>query len=224
MNFSDSPQQNQNAYLLFYRRRASRPLGGKTHEIVEAARASAEQSPASPADGVLPEIKLDDIGLPTPPADDDDDMIGPKLRGINSILKSKSDGWRPPTAEYWDNSSTSPASTPPPLDDLEPPSFEDSQLDPIIQSALPQLSQFNFPDPVSRGSPSSVQAEIDQDQEQDIELDSDDSGSRNWSNENDPAPWPSQPNSRSRSQEDLAMELETVKHDDTKAAAPDAVV
>ncbi|EKM50435.1 uncharacterized protein PHACADRAFT_129620 [Phanerochaete carnosa HHB-10118-sp] len=213
---------NQNAYLLFYRRRASRPLGGKTHDIVQTARVSAQQSPAAQPDGALPEIKLEDSGLLTPPADDDDGMIGSRRHGTSSLLKMKisPDTWRPPHTD-WDNTSTSPASTPPPLDDLEPPTFEDSQLDPILQTSLPPLqlsaAQFDFPDPTSRGSPSSVRAEFDQDQEQDIELDSDDSGSRNWSNENDPAAWLSQSNSRSLSQEDLSMEAEPGKDDDMKA-------
>lgn len=125
----------------------------------------------------------------------------------------------------WDNTSTSPASTPPPLDDLEPPSFEDSQLDPLVPSTLAALplsaAQFDFPDPTSRGSPSSVRAEFDQDVEQDIEFDSDDSITRNWPYENNPAPW-SQSNSRSLSQEDLPMESEPGADDATKAAS-DAV-
>lgn len=43
--------QNANAYLLFYRRRASKPLGGATHEKLEAARLT------------------DPVGIPTPPED-----------------------------------------------------------------------------------------------------------------------------------------------------------
>ena len=62
------------------------------------------------------------------------------------------------------------------MDELDPPSFEDSQLDPLVTSSLTPLGlstpQFDFPDPgVSHGSPSSVQAEFDQDQDADFDSD-----------------------------------------------------
>ena len=81
--------------------------------------------------------------------------------------------WRPQTAEYLDNS---PISSPPPLDDL--PSFEDSQMDPLVASDLTSF-ELEFPDPTSRGSPSSVRAEFDQDS-QDLDMESDDSDNVNW--------------------------------------------
>lgn len=105
----------------------------------------------------------------------DDDIISPsfeKLPSVDSIIQSIRPGeltaWRPaPHSDRWDNSPSSQADSPPPLDDIELPSFEASQLDPLVASNLTPLElsapQFDFPDPTSRGSPSSVQAEFDQD-------------------------------------------------------------
>jgi hypothetical protein len=49
--------QNANAYLLFYRRRTSAALGGKTHEKIRLARDKVEITP--------PQEEV--VGLPTPP-------------------------------------------------------------------------------------------------------------------------------------------------------------
>lgn len=62
--------------------------------------------------------------------------------------------------------SSSPASSPLPLDD-RPPNFDDALLDPVMQSSLglgdlPLVGgQLELPDPLSRGSPSSIDAEPD---------------------------------------------------------------
>lgn len=96
-----------------------------------------------------------------------------RFPAVTSLLHTiqSEQGWRPPANE-WDDSPSSPASTPPPLDDMELPSFEDSQLDPLVASNLTPLElstpQFDFPDP-SHGSPSSIQAEFDQDQDTDFD-------------------------------------------------------
>lgn len=55
---------------------------------------------------------------------------------------------------------------------MDPPTFEDAQMDVIIPALVPldmyYPSNFQFPDPsVSRGSPSSVRAEFDQDRDDD---------------------------------------------------------
>jgi ubiquitin carboxyl-terminal hydrolase 4/11 len=157
------------------------------------------------AEKVQPESKPEDTQLPTPPAEDDE-MFSDQNKHASTGLKlspktSSKQDWRPPTMEYWENSSTSPASTPPPLDDLELPSFEEAQQDPIIASNLTPLelssTQFDFPDPtVSGGSPSSVRAEFDQ-ESQDLEMDSDDSDRRNWKS------------SRNSSQEDIFTQVES---------------
>jgi hypothetical protein len=66
--------QNANAYLLFYRRRTSRPLGGKTHEKVEEARARAPSPDAEPAPAPAPAPAAagadgEEAQLPTPPSE-----------------------------------------------------------------------------------------------------------------------------------------------------------
>lgn len=80
------------------------------------------------------------------------------------------EGWPTPRS----NGKSSPASSPPPLDENDPPSFEDSQFDDIVQTTLDPLviasHQFDFPDPSSRASPtSSNEAEPDIDDEADSE-------------------------------------------------------
>ncbi|RPD76448.1 cysteine proteinase [Lentinus tigrinus ALCF2SS1-7] len=140
---------NSNAYLLFYRRRTSRPLGGKSHEKVELARTRPKT-----------EIEVtahEEVQLPTPPSE------GSVSRGEPSISSV------PPTILEWPTPNSmvpsSPSSPPPPLESL-PPSFDDALYDPILQSdgltGLPS-TQLEFPDPSSRGSPSSIDAEPDDD-------------------------------------------------------------
>jgi ubiquitin carboxyl-terminal hydrolase 4/11/15 len=46
---ADGHGQNAHAYVLFYRRRSTRPLGGKTHAKVQAAKARASASDGVPA-------------------------------------------------------------------------------------------------------------------------------------------------------------------------------
>lgn len=140
--------QNPNAYLLFYRRRTSRPIGGKSHEKVEAAR-------------VQPKVHIDSVPhqnaqLPTPPSD------GSVSRGEPSV------GSVPATILDWPTPSSmvpSSPSSPPPLESLPPP-FDEALYDPIVQSSALEgielsTSQLEFPDTTFRGSPSSVDAEPD---------------------------------------------------------------
>jgi hypothetical protein len=61
--------QNANAYLLFYRRRTSRPLGGKTHVKVEEARARAPPPDAEPASASA-DVESEEPQLPTPPSEE----------------------------------------------------------------------------------------------------------------------------------------------------------
>ncbi|KZV66127.1 UCH-domain-containing protein [Peniophora sp. CONT] len=66
---------NPNAYLLFYRRRTSRPLGGKTHDKIAAAQstsASSSSPSAADADADIEDADttLDNTQLPTPPSRD----------------------------------------------------------------------------------------------------------------------------------------------------------
>ncbi|RDX48228.1 cysteine proteinase [Lentinus brumalis] len=138
---------NSNAYLLFYRRRTSRPLGGKSHEKIQLARSRPQV-----------DVPREEIQLPTPPSE------GSISRGEPSV---------PPTILEWPTPNSmvpsSPSSPPPPLESL-PPSFDEALFDPILQSdgleGLPS-TQLEFPDPSSQGSPSSIDAEPDEDNDND---------------------------------------------------------
>jgi ubiquitin carboxyl-terminal hydrolase 4/11/15 len=59
---ADGRRQNAHAYVLFYRRRTDRPLGGKTHAKVQAAKGRASASEGERAVSVA-----EDTQLPTPP-------------------------------------------------------------------------------------------------------------------------------------------------------------
>lgn len=68
---------------------------------------------------------------------------------------SASDGWPTPLSI----ARSSPASSPPPLDDKELPSFENSQFDEMVQTSLDPLQiashQYYLPDPSAEVSPTS---------------------------------------------------------------------
>lgn len=152
--------KNSNAYLLFYKRRSNHPLGGKTHTKIEEARLKQPTASASSTTiGV-------DTQLATPPNEPNHFYTnsGPsKLTSVSGLTSI------PATSRS--NSRSSPASSPPPLDDPDLPSFEQSQMD----NSLPGLSQammeftrgdFQFPNPLSKGSPtSSNEAEPDVDRQ-----------------------------------------------------------
>lgn len=101
--------------------------------------------------------------LPTPP---DDDSIGrTTIAGgsgglIDAVAGRLGGGERFLTPMT--NNKSSPDASPPPLDDTEPPGFEESQFDDLIEQPLSQ--RFDFPDPSSISSPtSSNEAEPDAD-------------------------------------------------------------
>ncbi|KAJ3557337.1 hypothetical protein NM688_g1526 [Phlebia brevispora] len=184
---------NSNAYLLFYRRRTSRPLGGKTHELIETARSKIEEASTSATiEEAGPSENI--IQLPTPPSegenlfDSQNQTLGASPFSNASRLNSamKSFGMKKRLSN-WDATSSkshsSSASSPPPLESDEPPSFFEAQHDTVLQSNLDSMPQV-FPDPLALGSnhssPSSTQAEFDRDQ--DSELDG---------VELSPATWPS---------------------------------
>ncbi|KZT63497.1 cysteine proteinase [Daedalea quercina L-15889] len=156
---------NPNAYLLFYRRRTNRPIGGKSHDMIEVAKQKLAVSQPKEEDAVQ---------LPTPPSEADrlvqDEPILP-WPGPVTETETPTNGWPTPQS----NAHSSPASSPPPLDDGDPPSFEEAQYDDLVQTPLDPLvlltaQQFAFPDPTSssRNSPtSSVEAEPDPDLDKD---------------------------------------------------------
>ncbi|KAF9813978.1 hypothetical protein IEO21_05349 [Rhodonia placenta] len=156
---------NSNAYLLFYRRRTSRPLGGKSHAKVEAARSNPTLT--SPPDQEATQ-------LPTPPLEDNSppasqsgrrDLFKVGQENMGTVTGYQyNDDWATPQSM----SRSSPASSLPPLDDDEQPPPFASLFDDAVESSLPPLGlsthHFDLPDPSSTGSPSSsVAAEPDLD-------------------------------------------------------------
>ena len=124
--------------------------------------------------------------LPTPPSESDRENafdLRPK-RGVKSsrFATNPTDSrgtWDINSFPSWDASSSksqsSATSSPPPLDDAELPTFQQSQQDEVLEANLDPLQlstqQFDFPDPSSnRDSPSSMQAEFDRDQDHDEDL------------------------------------------------------
>ncbi|CAL1715008.1 unnamed protein product [Somion occarium] len=93
---------SSNAYLLFYKRRTSRPLGGKSHLKIEEARN--KPKPSTPT----PEVKIEDSQLPTPPAESPPNSYTDAEPDIDatdsSFMTPYSDGI------------SSPGSSPPPLE------------------------------------------------------------------------------------------------------------
>jgi ubiquitin carboxyl-terminal hydrolase 4/11 len=153
--------QNSNAYLLFYKRRTSRPLGGKTHDKVKAAKGQAETPDLSGAEFTLDPEDRPVSQLPTPPADSERQH---NPDAINLSWRSQPQTWVVPSSR----ARSSPSSSSGVSDDVNPPAFEDALDDPIIHTSYDTLAAegsdyrpFSFPDPTSNGSPSSVNADFD---------------------------------------------------------------
>jgi ubiquitin carboxyl-terminal hydrolase 4/11/15 len=163
--------QNSDAYLLFYKRRTSRPLGGKTHSKIEAARLNSE--PCSAAETPVP-VHINEQ-LPTPP-DEPLTLVtvsSSRKQDLNQANHNWSSSGRWPTPQ---SESSSISTSPPPLDeaDSELPSFSDSQYDAVLEGSLDPLvlssNQFDF----GRTSPtSSNEVEIDPDDEPSGNLETD---------------------------------------------------
>src|SRR5712692_2872000 len=132
--------QNTDAYLLFYKRRTSRPLGGKTHSKIEAARLYSE--PSSVAETPVP-VHVNEQ-LPTPP-DEPLTMItvsSSSSRKQEPSQVSQNHTW--PSTGRWptpQSESSSISTSPPPLDeaDSELPSFSESNFDDVLQDSLDPL-------------------------------------------------------------------------------------
>ncbi|KAG1746657.1 uncharacterized protein EDB91DRAFT_1048951 [Suillus paluster] len=151
---------NSNAYLLFYKRRSSAPLGGKTHEKIEEARRKATAEVEVEAESVA----VQEVHLPTPPSETGAAPFPFPL----TQQPSSSGGYMTPRS----NPRSSPTSSPPPLDDGDPSTSEAQNDDSIADDGLGlgplELAnqQFDFPDPSARASPtSSVEVEPDYDDE-----------------------------------------------------------
>lgn len=130
--------QNANAYLLFYRRRSTTPLGGKSHIKTEEARCKRKLEPSA-------ETSID-TQLPTPP-NEPLHTFDAKPRQIALF----------PAANSWsDRHDDGAGSLPSPADEL--PSFENSSNNELIASSLPEMGEFSSR--LRRASPtSSIEAE-----------------------------------------------------------------
>lgn len=155
---------NADAYLLFYKRRTSRPLGGKTHTKIEAARTNSE--PSSLTETPMP-VSINEQ-LPTPP----DEPITLVTVTSGPAKKEPSHNWtntgRWPTPQSEASSTIS--TSPPPLDEGESelPSFADSQLDEDSDPLVLASKRFDL----GKASPtSSNEVEIDSDDELSERLD-----------------------------------------------------
>ncbi|OBZ73858.1 putative ubiquitin carboxyl-terminal hydrolase 12 [Grifola frondosa] len=154
---------NSNAYLLFYKRRTTHPLGGKSHAKIEEAR----NNPKLKAEPHRVEV----VQVSTSPSEEPrQTALNTWMQNVMPTMHTFNDDWHTPQSL----ARSSPTSSLPPLDDGdaegEPPSFEDAQYDNVIQTALDPLvlsaRQFDYPNPPSRGSPtSSNEAEPDLDDE-----------------------------------------------------------
>jgi len=159
---------NANAYLLFYKRRSSRPLGGKSHARVEAAK-------NRPKDVEPPQER--EVQLPTPPDDPvypssafkphasvaAGKLLNDRLSSLIAVEDPFAGGWPTPTSE----TRSSPASSIPPLDDTDvPPAFEESQYSSAPLDALAlSAHQFDYPHPSPSSPSSSIEAELDDPEE-----------------------------------------------------------
>ncbi|KAF8513473.1 hypothetical protein JB92DRAFT_2721321 [Gautieria morchelliformis] len=110
---------NRNAYLLFYRRRTSRPIGGKTHAKIQAARQT--------------HIERTNV-LPTPP----EEPSPPPSQSVVPILSDDLSLTQVPwTPSLPLDTMSSSSSSPPALEEGDcPPGLDDGSLDPLDQSNL----------------------------------------------------------------------------------------
>ncbi|GLB43409.1 putative peptidase C19 family protein [Lyophyllum shimeji] len=142
---------NANAYLLFYRRRSTRPLGGKTHQKIEEAR----RKPPAQADDSM----TVDTQLPTPPSEDSMSTPARPMLGTQPL---PNDSWTPRSQGSNDDSSV-PSPSPDDVPALEEPLPHDqfiNTLDPLSIAS----HRFDFPEASSKASPtSSNEAEVDTD-------------------------------------------------------------
>ncbi|KAF5338375.1 hypothetical protein D9611_012466 [Ephemerocybe angulata] len=139
---------NPNAYLLFYRRRTSTPLGGRTHEKVVARQESASQTQAA-----SPEPEAVEGQLPTPPSEPDGTM---PLDDTRSTMRNLELALAKQTR---DQDARDAGSIPsPPMDDL-PDFFEDNQTDQLVSDSYdtvyPYTHGFPLSDRFRKSSPTS---------------------------------------------------------------------
>ncbi|KAJ3515187.1 hypothetical protein NLJ89_g1915 [Agrocybe chaxingu] len=155
-----SESVNANAYLLFYRRRATTPLGGKSFRKTQ----EAQLAPSQDVDP-KPPVSID-TQLPTPPNEPDDYAHNDR----STFFPEHSLGSRSLDTDPWtlrSGGSNAGSSVPsPPTDD--PPDFEEFQPESLVSYPFDALDistqRYDFPDPSNKASPtSSNEAEVDLD-------------------------------------------------------------
>ncbi|KAI0289608.1 hypothetical protein BC826DRAFT_914263 [Russula brevipes] len=165
---------NPDAYLLFYKRRTSRPLGGKTHSKIEAARQGSE--PSSVAETPVPVHHVNEQ-LPTPPDEPLTLVTESSSRKQDPSQAQANRNW--PSTGRWptpQSESSSISTSPPPLDepDGELPSFAESQYDEVLQDSLDPLVLSSNRYDLERASPtSSNEVQVDSDDERSGRVESD---------------------------------------------------
>lgn len=114
--------QNANAYLLFYKRRTSRPLGGKSFAKVEAARQnlnSVDDPTFEPRSQEFEQSQLatppQESDAPFPPGSNGSSVQDSLRLQMDSLSRNRPSGWSS------SNPRSSPASSSSPLDDVNPP-------------------------------------------------------------------------------------------------------
>jgi len=159
--------KNANAYLLFYRRRTSSALGGKSFLKIQ----EAKLQPKAELQG---DVNID-THLPTPPNEKADYPSNnlpyfSMLSSLSSDLTGRPDGsWN---MRSGGSNADSSAPSPPNTDD--PPDFDEYQPD-IFGSYSDRINipqRYDFPDPTGKASPTSsneADADIDTDLDQDTE-------------------------------------------------------
>lgn len=103
-----------------------------------------------------------------------------------TLSPAASEGWPTPRS----NAKSSPASSPPPLDDASLPTFDDAQFDSVLNPANLESHNYRFPDPHSKDSPTSsidVEPDLEKQSIQSISIDTVDdwAAPHDWSEESD---------------------------------------
>jgi hypothetical protein len=123
--------------------------------MIEEARAKAQSETVSPDSTDVP-VNDANEQLPTPPNEPAPPVLPRRL------VEASPSRWTTP------GTASSPSSSPPPLDDVDPQSFDDAQLDDVLQTTVDPIALANrhFDYGSSKASPSSsIEAELDSDDE-----------------------------------------------------------
>lgn len=126
-------RQNADAYLLFYRRRTTKPLGGRLQERISEHKAKAEEhrnsvetSPPPVEETASPSKLSVDNGLPTPPEDSKFTYKSPPPGDLSDRLDDSNGSWAMQSGP-----SISPLTV-----SEDPPDFEESLSDPLYMESL----------------------------------------------------------------------------------------